>query len=215
MWSVVGDGVIVTLYALLMILGGVVAVLCVWVLLATVTGRRDTRWMKGPSGWRGGATYAIVLVAALAAVWVGWVNANAPLARTTLFEVDAMGSEGVRVGDPAPVPTFDVVVEHPGIEHSISVVPDGPPLEVRAVVVELRFTLLGPDGQTLIDEQVRHEPKSCRRSACWRSWEGTFTPVQAGPHRLTLVIVNGDVPFVHIRVEDPAKTDGERAPRYG
>ena len=41
-----------------------------------------------------------------------------------------------------------------------------------------------------------------------------FVPTSTGPHRLTLVIITVDVPYVKVRIEDPEKTDGRRAPGY-
>ncbi|MCO1660201.1 hypothetical protein [Pseudonocardia humida] len=138
-------------------------------------------------------------------------------ARTTLFEVVAEGSRGVRLDDPAaPVRFFDVVVEHPGVEHTVLV---NPVVETEVTddagsPAELIVRLDGPSGRSYIDEPVHHDVE-CRRSSCgWVPWYGRFTPAEAGVHRLAVTVVTIDVPKVHVRVEDPEKSDGERAPGY-
>ncbi|WP_214404238.1 hypothetical protein [Pseudonocardia lacus] len=138
-------------------------------------------------------------------------------ARTTLFEVVAEGSRGVRLSDPAaPVRFFDVVVEHPGVEHTVLVNPvvEAELTDDAAGPAELIVRLDGPDGRSYLDEQLHHEVE-CRRSSCsWVPWYGRFTPVEAGTHRLAVTVVTIDVPKVHVRVEDPEKSDGRRAPGY-
>lgn len=142
---------------------------------------------------------------------------NSVNARTTLFEVVAEGSRGVRLDDPAaPVRFFDVVVEHPGVEHTVLVDPvvETEVTEDAGAPVELIVRLDGPGGQSYIDEWLYHEVE-CRRSSCsWEPWYGAFTPVSTGVHRLAVTVVTVEVPKVHVRVEDPEKSDGVRAPGY-
>ena len=140
--------------------------------------------------------------------------------RTTLFEVLAEGSEGVTPGvDAAPLREFDVLIEHPGVEHTLNVDPTfgpGPGVREAEYPVEVGFQLATPTGQLLIDEQVVLFDVDCSgRGRCgWDSWSGTFVPTSTGPHRLTVVVITVDVPYVKVRVEDPEKTDGRRAPGY-
>jgi len=45
-----------------------------------------------------------------------------------------------------------------------------------------------------------------------RTW--SFTPTQAGPASFEMTIETPGVHEILVRVEDPEKTDGERAPGY-
>ena len=163
--------------------------------------RRVTWWI--PSG--------ILVFGVAAGLGAYWIDHG--VARTTLFEVDAEGSLGVRVTDPAaPVREFDLAVEHPGVRHEVLVDPITP--DEAANPVQLYVRLDDPDGRPLIDQELLFDVE-CDRSGCgWRGWTGYFTPETARVHRLTVVVLTIDVPAVHVRVEDPEKTDGVRAPGY-
>jgi hypothetical protein len=160
-----------------------------------------------------GVPIGILVFGALFGAGAYWLDSG--VAGTTLFEVDAPGSAGVTVGAPAPVLEYDVAVEHPGVEHSLLVDPriDGADAEAP---IELHVRLTDGGGQVLLDEPLRHEVECSSRSVwCgWESWTGRFTPRSADVHRLTVTVLTVDVPVVHLRVEDPEKTDGERAPGY-
>jgi hypothetical protein len=140
---------------------------------------------------------------------------DSDLAETTLFEVDAPGSVGVAVGDPPPVRTYVVVVEHPGVEHELLVAPlidladaPGP--------AELHVRLDDGAGRPLLDEPLVLAVDCSGRSfyCTWASWTGSFVPQAATVHRLRVTVRTVEVPEVHLRIEDPEKTDGVRAPGY-
>jgi hypothetical protein len=160
-----------------------------------------------------GLPIGILVFGALFGAGAYWIDSG--VAEKTLFEVDAPGSLGAAVGAPAPVLEYDIAVEHPGVEHSLLVDPriDGADAEAP---VELHVLLTGPGGQVLLDEPLVHEVDCSGRSVwCgWESWTGRLTPRSPGVHRLAVTVLTVDVPVVHLRVEDPEKTDGERAPGY-
>jgi hypothetical protein len=156
----------------------------------------------------------VLVFGVLAGVGAYWIDQG--VARTTLFEVDAEGSLEVEVTDPAaPVRAFDLAVEHPGVEHELLVDPiTAGASEDAGNPVELYVRLDDPSGRPLIDQQLRFDVE-CDRSGCgWRSWTAPFTPQTAQVHRLYVAVLTIDIPKVHVRVEDPEKTDGVRAPGY-
>jgi hypothetical protein len=185
--------------------GVVLAALAAYGIVREGTARRLRKWVT-PLG--------VLLFGVLVGAGALWIDGGA--ARTTLFEVDAEGSLGVRPTDPAaPVRVFDLPVEHAGVEHELLV----DPITVDALdeaehPVALHVRLDDPQGRPLVDEQLRFD-EACDRSGCgWRGWTADFTPSTAEVHRLTMVVLTVDVPAVHVRVQDPEKTDGVRAPGY-
>lgn len=165
----------------------------------------------GDVAW--GVPVGILVVCTLFGLGAYWLDSG--IARTTLFEVDAEGSLGVRAGAPAPVLAYDVPVEHPGVEHELFVSPTlGDTWGDPERAVELHVRLHDPAGRTLVDQPLVLEPE-CGRSRCgWESWTAPFTPTSAAAHRLEVTVLTVDVPVVHLLVTDPEKTDGERAPGY-
>jgi hypothetical protein len=166
---------------------------------------RDVAW---------GVPAGILVFGALFGVGAYWLDSG--IARTTLFEVDAEGSLGVVVGAPAPVREYDVVVEHPGVEHELFVSPTlGDTWGDAEGAVELHVQLVDPAGRVLVDQPLLLEPECSRTSGCgWQDWTAPFTPTAAAAHRLVVTVLTVDVPAVHLLVTDPDKTDGERAPGY-
>jgi hypothetical protein len=161
-----------------------------------------------------GTPVGILVVGALFGLGAYWLDSG--IARTTLFEVDAAGSLGVQVGAPAPVLAYDVLVEHPGVEHELFVSPTlGDTGADPEGAVELRVQLYDPVGRVLVDQPLLLEPECRESSGCgWESWTAPFTPTSAAAHRLEVTVLTVDVPAVHLLVTDPEKTDGERAPGY-
>jgi hypothetical protein len=143
-----------------------------------------------------------------------WLDSG--MARTTLFEVDAAGSMGVPPGAPAPVREYDVLVEHPGVEHELFVSPTlGDTWDEPDHPVELHVQLVDPGGRVLVDQPLVLDPECRESSGCgWQSWTVAFTPTAAAAHRVAVTVLTVDVPEVHLLVTDPEKTDGERAPGY-
>jgi len=184
-------------------LGALLAAILVWAQVRA-EGWRSVRWgiagcLLGIGLLFGGCSY--------------WLDSG--LAETTLFEVVAPGSAGVAVGDPAPVRTYEVAVEHPGVRHELLVDPlygSGDP----PGPAELHVRLDDGAGRALVDEALML-PVDCsgRGYFCeWATWTGAFTPQTATVHRLVLTVRTVEVPEVHLRVDDPQKTDGVRAPGY-
>jgi hypothetical protein len=172
---------------------------------------------RGPGGLRDvswGVPIGILVVCGL--FGVGAYRLDSGIARTTLFEVDAQGSLGVPVGASAPVREYDVLVEHPGVEHELFVSPTlGDSGGEADGAVELHVQLVDPAGRVLVDQPLLLEPECRRTSGCgWQDWTAPFTPTTAAAHRLAVTVVTVDVPAVHLLVTDPEKTDGERAPGY-
>jgi hypothetical protein len=184
-------------------LGALVAALLVWAQVRS-NGWRSVSWgmvgcLLGIGLLFGGCSY--------------WLDSD--LAGTTLFEVVAPGAVGVAVGDPAPVRTYDIAVEHPGVRHELLVDPlyglGDPPGPA-----ELHVRLEDGAGRALVDEPLVL-PVDCsgRGYFCeWATWTGSFVPETATVHRLVLTVRTVEVPEVHLRVEDPENTDGVRAPGY-
>ncbi|MGQ0573948.1 MAG: hypothetical protein ACT4RN_07045 [Pseudonocardia sp.] len=130
------------------------------------------------------------------------------LAETTLFEVDARG--------PAGVQEFRVDVEHPGVEHELLVAPRIDELADVPGPVDLDIRVAAADGTSLLATPLLLGVDCASREyfCGWESWYGTFTPRAAGAHVLRVEVRTPDVDVVHLRVEDPEKTDGVRAPGY-
>ncbi|MGE3284694.1 MAG: hypothetical protein AB7J32_01175 [Pseudonocardia sp.] len=126
------------------------------------------------------------------------------VAEKTLYEIDAPGGVGVQ--------EFRVAVEHPGAEHSLLLDPqvdgDAPgPVEIA---------VFASSGNTpLVSDTVVLDVDCSGRSVyCgWESWTGRFAP---GPGTLTVRVHvrTPGIETLHLRVEDPEKTDGVRAPGY-
>jgi hypothetical protein len=174
-------------------LGVFFAALTVWAQAQGPKGLRDVSW-KIPAGF-------VVFGAAFGSLAY---LIDSGVAEKTLFEIDAPGDIGVQ--------EFRVAVEHPGVEHSLLVAPglDGDadaPVEL-AVSVASGNTPLVSEGLVL--------PVDCsgRSVYCgWESWTGRFTP---GPGTLVVRVDvrSPGIETLHLRVEDPEKTDGVRAPGY-
>ena len=133
----------------------------------------------------------------------------------TLFEVMAEGSMGVVAGAPAPVRQLQFVVEHPDAEHTLMVAPSAFRAPEPTGDAELSFQLRSPDGITVVEETRAYAVRRPSRSrASWEASYHPFVPTSEGTYTLTVVLLTADVPHVHIRVEDPEKTDGKRIPRW-
>ena len=129
------------------------------------------------------------------------------VANTTLYEIEADGT-----GATAPETfVFETAVEHPGVEHRLLVAPlseasvDGP--------VDLRVRVVDSAGKVVVDEGVTLDTR-CEAFCEWSAYSTGFTPSRPGPLDLEVTVGTPDVPTLHVRVEDPEKTDGQRAPGY-
>ncbi|MCB9882521.1 MAG: hypothetical protein H6834_12085 [Planctomycetes bacterium] len=138
------------------------------------------------------------------------------LRQTTLFECVLEGSAGAE-GETLRTASF--TLEHAHVEHTLLVEPKLAPLEEAQIPIHLRILLANDAGETWIDErhvfELRRETSSRGVTrAVWDAHTFRFTPEALGKVRLSIVIEEPGVHGVHVRVEDPEKTDGERAPGY-
>jgi hypothetical protein len=130
-------------------------------------------------------------------------------ADTTLYEIEA---EGPAARVPAAL-EFAVGVEHAGAEHELLVAPDP---EVSAdEPLQLQVRVTDPSGAVLLDEPATLDTRCPDVAVCeWYSYSGRFTPAGPGEHVLVVTVLDPGVSLLHVRVGDPLKTDGERAPGY-
>jgi hypothetical protein len=154
-------------------------------------------------------TVGLYLFAIVAGVWV--YQTDATMRGTTLFEVSGPWEE---IGDR----NWTVVVEHPGVEHALMIYPNVPPGEssTRPVVLNCQF---GEEGNPpLVEEESVHEVVSksgkYATGTTWSSAEYRFTPDRSGPYLLIVTAPDGYPPKIHLRLTDPEKRDGKRAPGY-
>jgi hypothetical protein len=129
-------------------------------------------------------------------------------ADTTLFEVEAETAAGPR--------EFEVAVEHPGVEHRLWLHPSADAAPIRGgAPAELRVRLDDPSGRPLLEQALVLDVECRDVLDCeWADWSAPFTPTTGGAMRLSVTADGADVALVHLLVEDPEKTDGERAPGY-
>lgn len=133
---------------------------------------------------------------------------DSDVAGTTLFEIDAPGAVGVQ--------EFRVAVEHPGVEHELLVSPSIAGFRDAPGPVDLEVGVTSADGTSLLATPLVLQVDCSGRSyfCGWEEWYGSFTPRSAGPHVLRVAVRTPGIDSVHLRVEDPEKTDGVRAPGY-
>jgi hypothetical protein len=154
----------------------------------------------------------VITVIATIVVGIFVYRTDARLRGTTLFEVAGPWAE-------SGAHLWTVEVEHPGVEHTLMVYPFTEGFESAARPVTLRTHFAAKGRPPIIDETIVHE--TTRRSGrnasgyTWGDRTWTFTPETAGPHELVVVPTDGVVPVnLHLRITDPEKRDGKRAPGY-
>lgn len=140
------------------------------------------------------------------AVWGGMVDYGQRA--VTLFETE------VEVGGALAPQELPFAVEHPGVEHRLSVWPTGAGPLGAAAAVALRVELIDGEGALLLAREATLEPRSGDSSTDWDTISVAFTPGRAGGHTLRVTPLTPGVPRVHVRVEDPLKRDGQRMPGY-
>lgn len=171
----------------------------------------------GPSlaGWSQGRAVAAALacvVGGLVGGWFAYTMDNHHRA-ITLFEVVADWESGSRLVDET------IVLEHPGVEHTLRVKPDTPPGHKALTPVRLRIEVIPDNNDALVSTTqefaMRDEGGGKGRLTQWDSHWFKFTPTGARTIQLRISPVGGSYPpLVFVRLEDPLKTDGERAPGY-
>ena len=138
--------------------------------------------------------------------------ADASLRGTTLFEVSGPWEKNAGR-------TWAVVIEHPGVEHTLMVSPFVRGLASAEGPLTTRTRLVDGDGTALVDRTFVHEvvPKSGRSAGgdTWAAAAFHFTPATTGPHELSVQALEGVLPpLLHLRLSDPEKRDGKRAAGY-
>jgi hypothetical protein len=114
-------------------------------------------------------------------------------------------------------------IDHPGFEHTLLVHPKlGFGLEATGPVY--LAVKLSSKKEVYVDETARFRPSEPDllesldpRGPDRREWEAhqwTFTPQSQDPRTVALSILSADIAKVLVRVEDPEKRDGRRAPGY-
>lgn len=143
--------------------------------------------------------------------------ADFELRRTTLFEEILGGSASVYGG---AVLERRFQVEHERVPHELMVVPKPAPGEDARAPVVIGIALRDPAGRPVIEETRRFETRSegtgssVSRRRVWEASFWTFSPATTGTWDLRLTLETEGIPAVHVRVEDPEKRDGVRAPGY-
>ncbi len=110
-------------------------------------------------------------------------------------------------------------VEHPGVEHRLMVRPFVRGIESarHPVTLRVRFGKAGESPLIATDTEHPVVAKSGRNAAgrTWREASFRFTPESAGVYDLKVESAGGPVPpRLHLRIVDPEKRDGKRAPGY-
>lgn len=143
------------------------------------------------------------------AVWGGLTDYEQRA--TTLIELEVEGSTGAAGAVPREV-VFDV--EHPGVEHTLHFWPVHGPAGASETAL-LRVELRDGEGATVLRLEEPFEPRAQSDGPDrWGAASRAFTPEGPGRHTLVVTPLTGNVPAVHIRVEDPLKRDGQRMPGY-
>jgi hypothetical protein len=145
--------------------------------------------------------------------------ADSGLRRTTLYEALI---EGTDEKTPRATRSARFAIEHTGVVHTLLVEPKPHWTQQAAGPITLGVRLTGPGGVSLVDERatfgIRTEAgrgsTALVRRDVWESLSFRFTPSALGPCELWLAIENAGLHEIHVRVEDPEKTDGVRAPGY-
>ncbi|MBI3927388.1 MAG: hypothetical protein HY319_17755 [Armatimonadetes bacterium] len=172
-------------------------------------------WRNDPESPRSRISAAAFVLGGALAGWYIY-STDAAMRRQTLFETMVEGSQGVTVGAEAPVRRMTFEVEHPGTEHTLLVAPYMPAPNSPTGGAEVEVRLLDPSSGMLVQDRRVYEVRSGGRGSRgnWEAAYFPFTPTRPGPHTLELTLLTVDVPNVHVRVEDPLNTDGERIPGF-
>jgi hypothetical protein len=153
-------------------------------------------------------------ISAVATVLVGifvYIS-DSELRGTTLFEVAGPWQEtGGRI--------WTVEIENPGVEHTLMVYPftDGFDSATRSVILKVQFS--EPGGAILLEQTFEHvTSRRTGKHSNHLTWEDAIyrlVPRKAGPHHLLVESFDGLTPVnLHLRIADPKKRDGKRAPGY-
>ena len=191
-----------------------IAVVCAWAI--TVFGRK-----AGESERKLRALRWAFLIGGVAFAAFAYFT-DAEQRRTTLFEVVLKGLEGAVPATESAPPTHELtfVVEHPGVPHELALAPKPGFGKEATTAVSVHVELRGPE-QVYVNEAQEfamiRDPGSGRPARLprkiWDSHSWSFTPDLEGTHTLRIA-VRHVIPELLVRITDPKKTDGKRAPGY-
>lgn len=175
---------------------------------AWLVGRRTPRWRRRRSTYVKASL--LVFCGILLAVFAFWSDID--LRETTLYEVVLEGSP--EQADVATIRRVDFQIEHPGVEHDLLIGPmyRPPSLQWPDFNVQIGLTLGRHGEPPLIDETFDFKPRHQENK--WRPEYLHFIPRAEGRYTLSLTLLTPGIPAVHVRVGDPLKRDGKRAPGY-
>jgi len=164
---------------------------------------------------------AMFVLGGLAAAWFAY-QVDSEQRRTTLFETVIEGTTDAQTVDGTAVNRFALQVEHAGVAHDLLVAPKPGSGRNAAGPVTLRIRWVAPDDRAVLDEthefEVREESVGTRlpsvRRRIWDSQTWRIEPATTGAYALEIWHLTQGIPQILVRVADPLKTDGERAPGY-
>ena len=135
--------------------------------------------------------------------------------RNTIIKTKVKGSEGVTVGTTAPVRILEFQVEHPDVEHKLSVKPIDPVFQ-HAFEADIYLEITNPADGKIFSAQQHFVPYVTTRSPQmrikrWRHMDTTFVPQDPGKYMLQVIPITVGIPEIEIWILDPRKKDGHRA----
>ena len=166
--------------------------------------------------WRIGRRRQGALIAAIgAALAVYAYIVDKQQRATTLAEALLEGTLAIAPGQPAPRREHRFTIEHPGVPHRLLVHPVKRWNHPASFDALIHVTLRDEDAnRTIVDREYLFQPEFLRNSRQWSSITVPFTPDRASRYSLVLVPITTGIPDIHIRVEDPQKTNGVRIPGW-
>ena len=115
----------------------------------------------------------------------------------------------------------EFVVQSPHVSHELLVAPVATVWSPADAPLRAKIQVTFADGTMVLEEyfqfEVRRQTLGSSRRARFDAWETasfTFTPQRDGRHELRITAVGRSLPKLHVRVEDPTMTNGQRAVGY-
>jgi hypothetical protein len=120
----------------------------------------------------------------------------------TLFEKDLKGSTELKNGNKIAWNKEIVIVEHPGVEHTISIWPRGEGIDSDFKDVEIFIKVLDKNKKVVLDGH--------NTSKGAKILQFKFLPEEQGEYLFLVTAGTPDVPGLHIWITDPKKNNGRR-----
>lgn len=135
--------------------------------------------------------------------------------KNTIIKTKVLGSEDVAVGTEAPVRTLKFQIEHPNVEHNLTVKPINPMLE-NSFEADIYLEIRSPDEDIVMAAQKHFETYTeANRTGSsverWRHIDTTFVPKYAGEYTINVVPITIGIPSIEIWIMDPLKKDGSHS----